>query len=77
MLGGPTPRLNGKLTTLMSVEISMHFHHNLPLSRCHFGTTTDGKTFEEYLGEEGYQQHIETTFDNFLHASFSKFMDTM
>lgn len=77
MLGGPSPCLGGKLTTLMSVHISTHLYHNLLLVRSHFGTTPDGKSFDEYLGEESYHQHIETTFDNFLHASFSKFVDTM
>jgi hypothetical protein len=43
------------------------------LVRCHFGKTTDGKTFEEFLGHDGYYQHLESTFDDFLHASFSKF----
>ena len=61
----------------MSVHLSTHLYHNLLLVRSHFGTTPNGKSFDEYLGEEGYQQHIETTFDNFLHASFSKFVDTM
>ena len=77
MLGGPSPRLGGKLTTLMSVHISTHLYHNLLLVRSHFGTTPNGKSFDKYLGEEGYRQHIEMTFDNFLHASFSKFVDTM
>ena len=43
------------------------------LIRCHFGTTADGKNFEEFLGHEGYHEHLESTFDDFLHASFSKF----
>ena len=77
MLGGPSPRLGGKLMMLMSVHISMHLYHNLLLVRSHFGTTPDGKLFDEYLGKEGYRQHIKTTFDNFLHVLFSKFVDTM
>ncbi|KIJ92075.1 hypothetical protein K443DRAFT_13876, partial [Laccaria amethystina LaAM-08-1] len=47
IVGGPTPHLNGKLTTLI----------------CHFGKTTDGKTFEEFLGHDGYYQHLESTFE--------------
>ena len=43
------------------------------LIRCHFGTTANGKNFKKILGHEGYHKHLESTFDDFLHASFSKF----
>ena len=40
--------------------------------RLHCGTTPDGQDFEGYLGKDGYNNHIITTFDDFLHETFRK-----
>ncbi|KAH9955191.1 hypothetical protein BGW80DRAFT_1566314 [Lactifluus volemus] len=56
IVGGPNPRLGGKITTLA----------------LHQGTTTDGKTFEGFLGNDRFEKKVMSKFDDFLHESFDQ-----
>ncbi|KIL55029.1 hypothetical protein M378DRAFT_18307 [Amanita muscaria Koide BX008] len=56
IVGGPNPRLGGKITTLA----------------LHQGTTMDGKTFETFLENDGFEKNVMSKFDDFLHESFDQ-----
>jgi hypothetical protein len=45
---------------------------DLGLFSTHFGNTNAGSDFKDFLGDEEYENHIITLFDDFLHESFSK-----
>ena len=44
-------------------------------SRVHFGRTKSGETFEIFLGNGDYDEHLLKPFEMFLNASFSKYCD--
>jgi hypothetical protein len=41
----------------------------------HFGKTKTGESFEKFLGNSDYDEHVLRPFEKFLHASFSKYRD--
>lgn len=42
-------------------------------SRLNCGRTTKDQDYEGFLGEDVYEAHVITPFDDFLHEAFSKF----
>jgi hypothetical protein len=79
IMGGLNPHLGGKIMTLVycksiiSIECSIL---DLPFSSLYQGTTTDGKTFEGFLGSDCFEKRFMLTFDNFLHEFFDKWMNS-
>ena len=39
----------------------------------HLGRTEEGMDYAEFLGDDGYEEHIVGPFDDFLHKSYSTF----
>jgi hypothetical protein len=59
--------------SIISIECSIL---DLPFSSLYQGTTTDGKTFEGFLGSNCFEKRFMLTFDNFLHEFFDKWMNS-
>ena len=47
---------------------------DLALFSLYKGTTTDGRTFEEFLGNNSLERDFLSNFDDFLNESFGKWM---
>jgi hypothetical protein len=72
---GRTRVWEGKLRrsrkSTISIERSLS---QLPSFSLHQGTTTDGKTFEGFLGGDCFEKKVMSKFDDFLHESFGEWM---
>jgi hypothetical protein len=61
-----------------NASVSCHWTRSLkihPLTTSisfHEGKTVDGRTFEQFLGDESFEQGVMAEFDEFLQESFSK-----
>jgi hypothetical protein len=75
IVGGPQPRLGGKVSTLVWVN-SHHRAFNIrpTFFSFHEGKTTDGKTFEGFLGGDQFEKRVMSKFDDFLSESFGKLL---
>ena len=73
MLGGPLPRDEGHITTLVYVQIFFALSTTEKVFYSyHAGQTKDGKDFETFLGKAEFEDRISHQYDDFLHKVFSR-----
>ena len=75
LVGGPAPRQNGKIMTYMYDAYpypAPNYMADGSSSRFNCGKSLDGQDFQEFLGKDGYDDHIIMPFNDFLHKVFRK-----